>query len=159
MGKRRPIRWFTDPIAEILMRFFNGPYPVDVSSYLKSREDYEGQVADHHVKHYSDSIENFRKEFAKGTVRYGTVLLLTIVMLGFSVPWQIVGISLNVIGAIILARGLLSGPITITVQSSGAWGGTNPELRDAMIQDAIDGTWGVFLLLSGVIFQAVAILS
>ena len=146
------------------MRILDGPYPIEIQSYLKERTD-NGSPSDYFIEYHKEALDIFRNEFAIRTVQYTTVVSIIIIIIlvinrtsVHQIPLQIVGISIDLFGAGVLGRGLLSGPITLTHQSMSGHGGYNTELRDSMLQDSIDGAWGVFLLILGIAIQAVAII-
>lgn len=154
------IRNITDPIVEIVMHFLNDPYPVELCSHLDLNTIGNQELADHYLNYFEDAIEKFRDQFARRSIQYVSILILLYLLEAafISVSLQGIGISVDIIGAMILARGLLNGPIIISHQSWGEYTGGNTDLRDSMIQDAIDGLWGIFLLLTGFLLQSIAIL-
>lgn len=157
------LRVITDPIAGAIMSLYSGPYPIDVRSYLDSR-DSDGEASDHLVEYFENGIEQFKKQFAIRMVQY---CLLVVGVLGLiciidqqdivEIPLQVVGVSIDILGAAILARGLLSGPISLGHQSISGYGGYNTLFLESLIRDAVDGTWGVFLLFIGFAIQAYAV--
>lgn len=157
------IRIFTDPFAEGLMRFLNGPYPIKVKPHLEKQLAGK-EPSGFHIEYYKGAGEVFREQFAIRTVEYiiivmfilGIFWLINTFRIG-RIPLQIIGISINLLGAAVLGRGLLSGPIIITQQSMSGYGGYNPELRDSMLQDSVDGAWGIFFLIVGIIIQAISL--
>lgn len=72
------------------------------------------------------------------------------------VPNQSYGLSLDLLGATVLARGLLKGPYGIAAESGQYWS-QSPPLRRALSEDAADGIWGVSLLVAGILVQFLAV--
>ncbi|MFC4990102.1 hypothetical protein [Saliphagus infecundisoli] len=134
------------------MRYLNGPYPSDI----------EYRESETLAEYSEEGIEVFREQFGVKTAEY---TLLTALLIGGYLALapktlnpQIIGIAVNVLGALVLARGLFMGPVAIAETTLGGYGGYNSDLRDLMIQDAIDGFWGAILILSGFLIQAVVML-
>jgi hypothetical protein len=65
----------------------------------------------------------------------------------------LIGLALDLVGAYILARGLLATPDTIVVRS-GTYLGSNPLVAVQGAEDRVDGRFGVGALLSGFSLQA-----
>ena len=66
----------------------------------------------------------------------------------------IVGLALDITGAILLAKGLLISPATISSVSATLWGG-NPETARDRCRNRVDGEFGVAYLAGGFFLQAV----
>jgi hypothetical protein len=66
----------------------------------------------------------------------------------------IVGLALDITGAILLAKGLLISPETISSISATLWGG-NPETARDRCRNRVDAEFGVAYLAGGFFFQAV----
>lgn len=66
----------------------------------------------------------------------------------------IVGLALDITGAILLAKGLLISPATISDISATLWGG-NPETARDRCRNRVDAEFGVAYLASGFFLQAV----
>jgi len=155
------VRNVTDPIAERLMKWYNGPYPVNVGEFLSERQ--ESPPLETQIKYYEDGFEKFKIEFAKRSWQYSLLLVLITVtyavadycLADFSL--QLMGLAVDLFGAVVLGRGLISGPVTVIEQSMSGFGGYNSDLRDSLLSDTIDGTWGISLLLLGILIQATSV--
>lgn len=66
----------------------------------------------------------------------------------------IVGLALDITGAVLLAKGLLISPETISSISATLWGG-NPETAQDRCRNRVDAEFGVAYLAGGFVFQAV----
>lgn len=66
----------------------------------------------------------------------------------------IVGLALDITGAILLAKGLLISPATIANISATLWGG-NPETARDRCRNRVDAEFGVAYLAGGFFLQAV----
>ncbi|MFL5897396.1 MAG: hypothetical protein ACJ76D_02880 [Solirubrobacterales bacterium] len=66
----------------------------------------------------------------------------------------IVGLALDITGAILLAKGLLISPATISDISATLWGG-NPETARDRCRNRVDAEFGVAYLAGGFFLQAV----
>jgi hypothetical protein len=66
----------------------------------------------------------------------------------------IVGLALDITGAVLLAKGLLISPETISSISATLWGG-NPETARDRCRNRVDAEFGVAYLASGFLFQAI----
>ncbi len=66
----------------------------------------------------------------------------------------IVGLALDITGAILLAKGLLISPATISSVSATLWGG-NPETARDRCRNRVNAEFGVGYLAGGFFFQAV----
>jgi hypothetical protein len=66
----------------------------------------------------------------------------------------IVGLALDITGAILLAKGLLISPATISNVSATLWGG-NPETARNRCRNRVDAEFGVAYLAGGFFLQAV----
>ncbi|HEX3563553.1 MAG TPA: hypothetical protein VHU24_12000 [Solirubrobacterales bacterium] len=66
----------------------------------------------------------------------------------------IVGLALDITGAILLAKGLLISPEAISSVSATLWGG-NPETARDRCRNRVDAEFGVAYLAGGFLFQAI----
>lgn len=85
----------------------------------------------------------------------GLLLVADVVLCG-GLPDQFYGLSLDLFGAVVLGRGLLSGKYEIAALSMSAWN-YSPELLDQFAKDAVDGLWGITLLITGVLLQFISL--
>jgi len=69
---------------------------------------------------------------------------------------QTYGLALDLTGAVILGRGLIKGPIPIAKESGQFWGYSPPVVK-SLSKDAVDGVFGITLLIVGILLQFVAI--
>jgi len=142
------IRRITDPIGQGLLKRFSGAgvYDPTEPSRVEAAE------------------EDFLNAFARRSWWYSistTVLLLILIVVECTVlsslPKQSYGLILDLIGAIILGRGLLLSPDAIVEKATAPFGGRMSGFRAAQAEDAADGVWGVSLLVLGVLLQGLAV--
>lgn len=142
------LRVITDPIARYIVDFLSSPPDG------KYNDEERRQVAQ----------EEFERAFASRTVSYLTlsaIILSTILFLDkyiTSIPNQTYGLAIDLIGAIILGRGLLLSPMAIVGNSTSGFGGPMPVFRANQAIDAADGVWGIALLIIGIIIQGFAVI-
>lgn len=67
----------------------------------------------------------------------------------------VAGIGFDVVGAWLLARGLVASPGDLALRTASFWGG-NPIATASQIEDRVRGQAGVRLLVLGFLLQAVA---
>lgn len=110
-----------------------------------------------------DATDTFLKQFYSRTKIYGPVvsvaLFVILVVDGTictPIPSQIYGLTLDILGAIILGRGLLKGPYSIAMEAASYYQ-KSPPRENSLAQDLTDGVWGISLLVVGVGLQFVAV--
>lgn len=142
------VRRVTDPIGRWFLRRFSGARVYDIEN----------------AERIEAAREDFLNAFARRSWQYsiaasGFLFLLIIIecLLYSSFPEQGYGLTLDLIGAAILGRGLLRSPETIVEMSSAAFGGPLPGLRAVLAEDTADGIWGISLLILGILFQGLAV--
>lgn len=147
------MRRFTDPIGTLLLDFFtNEAIKEDANERLNDPASAVREVR-----------ELFLDYFARRTKTYLIASIVLLVVIGTidygtcgGVPNQSYGLSLDLLGATVLARGLLKGPYGIAAES-GQYLSESPPLRRALAEDAADGIWGVGLLVTGILVQFLAV--
>lgn len=147
------MRRLTDPVGTRLLDFFTNE---------AVKEDAQERLNDP-ASAVRESRELFLDYLARRTKTYliASIVLLAVIgaidywMCG-SVPNQSYGLSLDLFGALVLARGLLKGPYDIAAES-GQYFSESPPLRRALAEDAADGIWGVTLLIVGILLQFLAV--
>lgn len=151
------IRWLTDPVGRRLMRWMQAEA---IEEYARTFPNEEGTEE---PSGYSEVAESFLELFERRTKKYilwtGEVLIVLFfidsVLCG-RLPDQSSGIAINFLGSVILARSAMKGPYTILATSAGF--GSSTAVRKQEIGSAVDGPWGVFLILVGFAIQYVAII-
>lgn len=105
--------------------------------------------------------EEYLELFEEKTKRYSLIVLTGLVILsGFdiglcgAIPNQVFGLSVDIFGALVLGRGVLKGPYTIT-GSTGM--GTSRQKQNNLTESSVDGVFGVFFLVLGLLLQIVAL--
>lgn len=147
------MRRFTDPIGTRLLNFFtNEAVKEDANERLNDPASAVREVR-----------ELFLEYFAGRTKTYLIASIVVLVVIGAidygtrgGVPNQSYGLALDLLGATVLARGLLKGPYGIAAESGQYWS-QSPPLRRALAEDAADGIWGVTLLITGILVQFLAV--
>lgn len=107
----------------------------------------------------------FRETFHRRTIHYLAICSVSLALLygadsylveGF--PKQGYGLLLDLIGAIILGRGLLKGKYSILLEVHNRNAGRELYVVPDKVADAVDGFWGITLLIIGIVGQGVAII-
>lgn len=156
MGIRgRGARWVTDQIGQFLIwDLFSTGEVTRPSKDSTDRSEIDTLKAE----------RTFLDQFWNSTVKWGglgIVLPLVLVVLDIFlcgiVPNGTFGILMEVIGALALASGILIDPMTMRRVSTSGWGGPSPAHRRSLAIDAADGSWGIFLVVSGTIWQSLAV--
>ncbi|MCO8256270.1 hypothetical protein NKF26_20880 [Haladaptatus sp. AB618] len=107
--------------------------------------------------------EDFLEVFAVRSFEYvfgwiGVVLLTIFVVDLFScgtLPNQTYGLGLDVIGAVILGRGLLKGTYSIAAETATKVGFSREKI-DSLVENTVDGILGITILVLGVALQFLA---
>ena len=143
------IRRLTDPIGKAVLNLLADK---DVESDAKRRLNHPrtdvGEVTDLFLQYFSLRTRNY----------VAGILFLSVLLAGLDlavcgrVPGQSYGLLLDICGAVVLGRGLLKGPYRMAAESASYFSKSLPRQR-ALAQDAADGLWGIFLLISGVRLQ------
>lgn len=147
------MRRFTDRIGEKILDFVTNE---------AIKEDANDRLNDP-ASAVSDARDRFLDYFADRTKTYLIAAFLILVVIGITdyllcgaVPDQTYGLSLDLFGAVVLARGLLKGPYGIASESAQYWS-SSPPLRRALAEDSADGVWGVTLLVTGIALQFISV--
>lgn len=147
------MRRFTDPIGEKILDFVTNK---------AVKEDAKERLNDP-ASAVRDARDQFLHYFADRTKTYLIAVFLILATLGVidylscaGVPNQGYGLSVDLLGAIVLARGLLKGPYGIASESA-QYLDSSPPLRRALAEDSADGVWGVTLLISGIVLQFISV--
>lgn len=143
------VRRVSDPVSAALLRLFD------------SLTEFDEEEAHNEAKDVAQ--EAFQQKFGERALVYPLISIALVAIVGvidFILCWslsnQMYGLSLDLLGAIILGRGLLMGGVAIgAVGSSNV--GYNSLLVKSMAKDSVDGVWGVFLLLFGLLIQIIAV--
>lgn len=143
------IRKYSDPIALVFLSIFDSLTEFDEDEARDEAKDI--------------AVEHFQQKFAERFVTYPIIVILLIIVVGV-VDWsqcgglsnQMYGLSIDLIGALILGRGLLMGGVAIGAVA-GTRFGYNPLLIKTLAKDSVDGVWGVSLILVGIALQIIAV--
>lgn len=147
------IRTVTDAIGTRLLDFFtNEAVKEDANERLNDPASAVREVRGLFLDYFAGRTKTY--------LMTSVVILAVIGVIDFGtcggVPNQLYGLSLDLLGATVLARGLLKGPYGIAAESGQYWS-QSPPLRKALAEDAADGIWGVTLLITGILFQILAV--
>lgn len=143
------LQYFTDPLAGKLLNLFD------------LMTEYDEDAASDDAKNKVESV--FKSKFAERVIIYVPLAILSILIVGGidsifcgDLPNQTYGLAIDLFGAMILGRGLLRGGIAIgTVTRTQL--NYNVSLAKAMAKDSVDGVWGIFLILVGIVLQFIAV--
>lgn len=143
------IRTVSDPIAAALLRLFD------------SLTEFNEEEAHNDAKQVAN--EHFKQKFAERFLIYpllATASLVLVFAIDYSLCWRLsnqsYGLSIDLLGAIILGRGLLMGGVAIGAVGTSKLG-YNPLLVKSMAKDSVDGVWGVAYILIGLTLQIIAV--
>jgi len=145
-------RWklVTDPVGLLLLDLLDLRFPDRIHG-----RDLEGWIRE-------NELENVEREFllffAERSWRYFSVVMLSICLIysieiyAVNLPDQSYGLYLDLLGAVILGRGLLNDRYTISNM------GKNSQMYPSPIlifkcRDTVDGVWGISLLVIGILLQ------
>ena len=154
-GERRKLRLFTDPLVKLILNIIRPKY----QSQMVSRADHPNME-----RWYEQSEQDILEIFADRFIPYLVLafsipaVLYFVHFMGPDFPNQAYGLWLDLVGAVILGRGLITDPISLGEQSSGAYGGWLPDLRTSLAADFVDGIWGILLITTGILAQSVAVM-
>lgn len=145
----KKLRPYSDPVANALLLLFDSLTEFDED---EARKEAKGIA-----------IEHFQQKFAERMLVYPICSLFLLLIVGAvdfaqcgALTDQMYGLVLDLLGAIILGRGLLMGGIAIGAVSGQRWG-YNPLLIKSLAKDSVDGVWGISIILVGIILQIIAI--
>ena len=153
------VRKITDPIGHIFMKY-RGFEESKRRYYDMDTEGYDADFIHGVLVRKRNDIEevknNFLNGFAWRTMAYVPAVVVVVLFLHLlssartvTVPVTAYGSSIQVIGGIILGRGLISGPVEIVDQAGIPYGGISSYFAKALATDAADGIWGITLILLG----------
>lgn len=109
----------------------------------------------------TDVEEDYLELFEAKAKRYSLIVLTGLVILSAldaglcgAIPNQVYGLSVDIFGALVLGRGVLKGPYTITGSTGFS---TSRQKQNNLTESSVDGVFGVFFLVLGLILQIVAL--
>lgn len=143
----------TDPLARYVFTL------IDDTKESDEFDVTEGKWEKMHTSLNNEFLDTFSQRFWRymGLVVVVLVSLFIIDLVACgSLPNQAYGLGLDLLGAAILGRGLLNTPENILRRAANAYGYNSTILR-SLSHDIIDGIWGIFLLITGIIVQFIAI--
>ena len=151
------LRRLTDPLGKWVMRQIQSE---EAKEEVKDTLTKESQDSDK-PSGLTEVEEEFLDLFEIGGKKYIFVFLLVIaVLLAIDValcgamPNQVFGLSIDIFGALLLGKGVLKGPYTIT----GSTGfGTSRRKQHNLTEGSVDGIYDVFFLVLGLLAQIAAI--
>ncbi|WEL18886.1 hypothetical protein SVXHr_2743 [Halorhabdus sp. SVX81] len=147
------MRRLTDPIGTRLLNFItNESVKEDANERLKDPASVVRQAREEFLDYFAGRTKVYLLVAAALLAAIGVVDIGTC----GAVPNQSYGLTLDLFGAIVLARGLLKGPYGMAAESGEYWN-QSPPLRRALAEDAADGIWGVTLLVTGILLQFLAV--
>ena len=163
------VRRITDPIAQIYMELRN----VEESKKRYYDIDTDGMEIDRihstlvrQQENFKEVKNDFLNGFAWRSMTYFPIVILLVLslyvigcMTNVSVPLLSYGSSIQVIGGIILGRGLISEPVEIINQAGIPYGGISSYFAKSLATDAADGIWGIFLVLLGATISGLSTVS
>lgn len=148
------MRKLTDPIGKLILRFLANEEVKEeaLDRINNARDDFE------------EAENRFLAYFEKRTLRWGSLTILLLLLIGAidllscgTFPNQSYGLGLDLLGAMILGVGLLKGHYSIAAESTSYF---NKSLfrQESLAQDAVDGVWGISLLIVGILLQLLAVM-
>lgn len=142
------IRPISDPVASLLLSLFD------------SLTEFDEEEAHDDAKEIAE--EHFQQKFAERMLVYPMFSILFLLLVAVidvvqcgALSNQMYGLALDLIGAMILGRGLLMGGVAMGAVSEMSWD-YNPLLIKSMAKDSVDGVWGMSLILVGIALQILA---
>lgn len=152
------MRRLTDPIGWCLMEWMQDG---DIEEFTKDQFPTESDSGE--PGRYFEVTERFLESFGKRSVKYVRWTIIVLAGMLFvdwivcgRLPNQTSGIAINFLGSVILARSVMKGPYSIIAISAGF--GSSNAVTKHQIGSAVDGPWGVFLILLGFAIQYIAII-
>lgn len=160
------VRRITDPIGYRYMRV-KGFEESKRNHYDINTEEREIDRIHSILVRKRDDIEKVKSDFLNGfawrTMAYSPAIVILTLLLyligsfeGVSISLLSYGLSIEVTGAIILGRGLLSDPVEIANQATIPFGGISDYFSKSLATDAADGIWGVSLILLGAAISGIS---
>jgi len=143
------LRPYSDPIANALLTIFD------------SLTEFDEDEAHSDAKRVA--TEHFQEKFAERIIVYTIFSLLLLAIVAAidilqcgALTNQMYGLGLDLLGAIILGRGLLMGGVAIGAVA-GSKVGYNPLLTKSLAKDSVDGVSGITIILIGIVLQIIAL--
>lgn len=113
--------------------------------------------------------EQFKDKFGQRSLQYFASTLLLVLgislfftMIGEPVRVQVIGLSLSIVGSIILGLSLLRGPHAVIMETSGKVPTVDGSNQDAetleYVRSTIDGVNGIFYIILGFLVQIIGVI-
>lgn len=152
------LRWFTDPIGNWLLRTVQSK---EVKEYVENTFPRAEEGSDTPA-HVPEAREMFLKYFEKLSKRYAVIVVILVAAILLadrftcgSIPNQYLGLTIEVVGAVLLGKGLLKGAYSLAAHPGRL--STAHAIEVEWTTDAVDGFWGISLLLVGITVQFIAL--
>ena len=139
-------------------------FDVEIRGELSETPRFSKDLRDEKIRRFFDEAfaDRFWRYIPLSVIIIGLFIFDLYSIITFGINLQVYGLILDVIGASVLARGLIRGVVGIkrdTHKDAGYWGvHYNTSSLTSVAQNTTDGIFGTAFLVSGCILQIIAIL-